>query len=216
MASSNSSSNSDTGLKIVAGVLGVSLVLAIFSSDDPDDDAWSTGEAEASESADDDADVEVDPDDPWSAGADDDLGPEPARCDGVGWFSSDDGAIQLPVAGSGSEVPSPSCQLDDTAGSADDDAVALVQQVLIACNGQLVTVDGAYGPQTQQAISAVQAGNDIAVDGIYGPQTSAVMAWPVGTAPGAVVGEDPLDDRPTCTPGEVPAVPAESGLPTTR
>jgi peptidoglycan hydrolase-like protein with peptidoglycan-binding domain len=212
---SSSKSSSDTGLKIIAGVLGVSLVLAIFSRGDSDDDAWSSGEAEATESADDDADVEADPDDPWSAGADDDLGPEPARCDGVGWFSTDGGAIQLPVAASESEVPSPSCQLDDTAGGADDDAVALVQQVLVACNGQLVAVDGAYGPQTRQAISAVQAGNDIAVDGIYGPQTNAVMAWPVGTAPGDVVGEDPLEDRPTCTPGEVPAAPAGSGLPAT-
>jgi zinc D-Ala-D-Ala carboxypeptidase len=204
MASSGSKSN-NTGLKIIGGLLGLGLFLALFSDGDPDNDAWAQGEAEADDAdgADDVDEVPAgDPEDPWTAGpdyGDDEPGPEPPACDGVGWFAADGGAVLLPVAGSGTDVPTPSCQLDDTTAGGDDDAVALVQRVLATCNGQPVVVDGAYGPETRQAVSAVQAAQDIAVDGIYGPQTSAVMAWPVEDPAGEVVGEDPLADRPVCT-----------------
>ena len=197
MASSGGNKNDNLGLKIIAGLLGLGLFLAVFSDGDPDNDAWAEGETAAGDEGDDDV-PEVDPDDPWTQD-DDDIGPEPGTCDGVAWFAGDDGDVLLPVAGSGTDLPTPSCQLDVTAGG-DDDAVALVQRVLADCNGQAVVVDGVYGSQTTQAVRSVQGAEDIAVDGVYGPQTAAVMAWPVGSAPGEVAGEDPLADRPVCDP----------------
>jgi zinc D-Ala-D-Ala carboxypeptidase len=217
----SSGGNDNLGLKILAGLIGLGLFLALFG-DDPENDAWAEGEAEASGGdgdGDGDAVPEGETDDPWTAGVDEGDGePGPPGCDGVGWFAVAGGAVQLPVAGSGSDLPTPSCQLGGTDGASDDDAVALVQRVLATCNGQPVAIDGAYGPQTRQAVSAVQAAHDIAVDGIYGPQTSAVMAWPTGEPPGVVVGEDPVPDRPVCTdpqPASTTPAPGATTLPQT-
>ena len=40
-----------------------------------------------------------------------------------------------------------------------------------------ITVDGIYGPETENAIRFLQGLNGIPADGIYGPQTAKEMSW---------------------------------------
>jgi peptidoglycan hydrolase-like protein with peptidoglycan-binding domain len=47
-------------------------------------------------------------------------------------------------------------------------------QYLLRAHGQQVTVDGQFGPRTQEAVRAVQKDHHVTVDGVVGPQT-----WPV-------------------------------------
>ena len=64
-------------------------------------------------------------------------------------------------------------------------AVSDLQSNLNLCNGQHLTVDGDYGPATQQAVRNVQSRHGIPVDGVYGPQTRNAMSWhvhPTGSA----------------------------------
>jgi peptidoglycan hydrolase-like protein with peptidoglycan-binding domain len=55
--------------------------------------------------------------------------------------------------------------------------VTSLQVSLSLCNGQNISVDGIYGPQTTQAVRNVQSNHGIPVDGVYGPQTRGVMLW---------------------------------------
>ena len=59
-------------------------------------------------------------------------------------------------------------------------AVADWQQQLNAASGAGLVVDGVFGPRTDQATRAFQAGRHIVVDGIVGPQTRAAMAEALG------------------------------------
>jgi peptidoglycan hydrolase-like protein with peptidoglycan-binding domain len=42
-----------------------------------------------------------------------------------------------------------------------------------------LTVDGIYGPDTEQAVIAAQTYKDVPADGVYGPVTAKVLGWPV-------------------------------------
>lgn len=161
----------DVGVKLLGGLVAFALLLALMSNGDPENDAWGAGEqAGASESADGGEGA-----DPWSAGTPDD-GADLPDCDGVAPFATDDGAFLLPVHGPVVPFPSAGCQLGP--GSQDAEAVGALQQALTACNGHAVTVDGAYGPETQAAVAAVQSDHGLPADGLYGPYTRVVMAWP--------------------------------------
>ncbi len=62
------------------------------------------------------------------------------------------------------------------------DAVVRAQYTLTFL-GYATTVDGAYGPETEQAVTAFQAacrrlgGPTVTVDGVWGPQTGALAEW---------------------------------------
>lgn len=56
-------------------------------------------------------------------------------------------------------------------------AVRSLQSALNRCHGQGLSVDGVYGPATEQAVRNVQAAGGIAQDGVYGPQTRSRMRW---------------------------------------
>jgi peptidoglycan hydrolase-like protein with peptidoglycan-binding domain len=59
-------------------------------------------------------------------------------------------------------------------------AVKTLQTALDKCNlFDNLTVDGMYGPLTQEAVEDVQQADGIHVDGIFGPQTSSHMDWPL-------------------------------------
>ena len=77
----------------------------------------------------------------------------------------------------------PVCEMDT--GDGDQGAVTVLQQSLVHCHGQTVTVDGQYGQQTADAVTAVQRQAGITPDGAYGPATLEVMRWPVDGATGA-------------------------------
>ena len=74
------------------------------------------------------------------------------------------------------------CEMEP--GTGDQDAVAMVQQALVQCHGQAVTIDGEYGPETAAGVSSVQSSAGIAADGEYGPATLEAMRWPVDGAGG--------------------------------
>jgi hypothetical protein len=173
----------DTGVKILGGLAAFALLMALLSDAEPDHDAWGGGDAVAATAASDGrTDSSTPSDDPWSAAGPDESG-WPA-CDGTAPFAAAGGSVRLPVDGPIAPFGSPDCRLDRWTGS--DDAVRLLQDALARCNGQAVTVDGAYGPQTSQAVSAVQEGHGARVDGVYGPDTRRAMAWPQDTGDGGV------------------------------
>jgi hypothetical protein len=186
----------DVGVKLLGGLVGFAVLLALMSNGDPDNDAWGTGDqAGASESAEgaDGADG-ADGLDPWSAGASDDASDLPT-CDGVAPFATDAGTFLLPVHGPAVPFPSAGCQLGP--GRPASDAVRVLQQALTACNGHPVTVDGAYGPETLAAVAAVQADHGVPTDGLYGPRTQVVMAWPADPGDAAAAGEDDTTTDPS-------------------
>jgi murein L,D-transpeptidase YcbB/YkuD len=96
-----------------------------------------------------------------------------ARAEQLGVGSSD--RVRVPTVGNGSG--NWHCQL----GPGNDSvAVSRLQIALVSwCNLSAgLTVDGDYGPLTQQAVKNVQHAYGITVDGIYGPQTAAAIMWP--------------------------------------
>ena len=111
-------------------------------------------------------------------------GDGPGTCDGVLVVESASGSARVPGDTDRPDgTATPLCEMD--AGDGDPDAVAVLQQALADCHGQTVTVDGRYGPQTADAVMAVQSQAAIAVDGEYGPATLEVMRWPVDGTEGA-------------------------------
>lgn len=63
--------------------------------------------------------------------------------------------------------------------------VKLLQENLIKA-GLKLTVDGSYGPATENAVKAFQTSNKLASDGFYGPQTKAKLEEVVKPKPVAV------------------------------
>ena len=101
-------------------------------------------------------------------------------CDGVLVIESASGSARVPgdvdvLDGTSSSA----CEMQTGSGDEDDDAAAVVQQALVQCHGEAVTVDGQYGPQTADAVAAVQRQAGITPDGAYGPATMEAMRWPV-------------------------------------
>ena len=136
-------------------------------------------------------------------------GDEPGTCDGVLVVESASGSARVPGDTDRPDgTATPLCEMDTGAG--DQDAVAVLQQSLVDCHGQTVTVDGQYGPQTADAVVAVQRQAGIAPDGEYGPATLEVMRWPVDGTTGAP------DCAVTVSQGAVADAAASPALPATR
>jgi peptidoglycan hydrolase-like protein with peptidoglycan-binding domain len=101
-----------------------------------------------------------------------------ATCDGVLVVETGTDSVSVPgdvIRADGD--PSTACRIPMDQG--DEAAVTAVQQALVSCHGQSVTVDGSYGPETAAAVTAVQQQGGVAPDGEYGPATMGVMRWPV-------------------------------------
>ncbi len=130
-------------------------------------------------------------------------------CDGVLVVESASGSARVP--GEDTDVldgtATPVCEMD--AGDGDQDAVAVLQQSLVQCHGQTVAIDGQYGPQTAEAVTAVQRQAGIEPDGEYGPATFEAMRWPVDG------GTQAPDCVPAAREGAVVAD-GDAALPATR
>jgi hypothetical protein len=170
------------GVKVLAGVVGFALLLALMSNGDPENDAWNADAAAAGADADDEGDPAQLAGDAWSEDPPEDGGALPA-CDATAPFAVEDGTIRLPVHGPVAPFASAACQIAEGNGGGEE-AVRLVQVALAACNGHAVTADGSYGAETRGAVASVQEANGVGVDGIYGPDTRAAMGWPVVSGDG--------------------------------
>jgi peptidoglycan hydrolase-like protein with peptidoglycan-binding domain len=53
--------------------------------------------------------------------------------------------------------------------------VETLQRALVAIGAGSLTVDGTYGPATQQVVTAFQTANGLTADGIVGAQTAAAI-----------------------------------------
>jgi hypothetical protein len=103
-------------------------------------------------------------------------------CDDVVIVQSGEAEVDVPGESRVIQQESVECSMSE--GEGDSDAVAALQDALVRCNGQSVTVDGNYGPQTTAAVAAVQAQNGLDADGTYGTDTMRAMSWPVTTSSG--------------------------------
>jgi len=117
--------------------------------------------------------------------------PDPDASSSSGWDESscDDavaatsGTVTIEIPGD-DEILSSSTDLDCVVDeSSADEAVTVLQDALVRCHGQWVTVDGEYGPQTTTAVANVQREHGLTADGVYGPATLRVMQWPQADAP---------------------------------
>jgi peptidoglycan hydrolase-like protein with peptidoglycan-binding domain len=123
-----------------------------------------------------------------SSDEDDDFSFEPedgasaSGCDDVVIVQSGEAEVDVPGESRVIQEESVECSMSE--GEGDSDAVAALQDALVRCNGQSVTVDGNYGPQTTAAVAAVQAQNGLDADGTYGTDTMRAMSWPVSTSSG--------------------------------
>jgi peptidoglycan hydrolase-like protein with peptidoglycan-binding domain/uncharacterized protein YkwD len=72
-------------------------------------------------------------------------------------------------------------------------------QRLLGQQGCVVTVDGDFGPQTDRAVQAFQAGMDLAVDGVVGPQTWAALVQTTAAGAGAAMNR-PVLEQGSCGP----------------
>jgi hypothetical protein len=107
-------------------------------------------------------------------------------CDGVVVVQSPSGSTSVP----GGEVrveSSTSVACDMREGDVDEDAVRAVQEALVRCNGQNVTVDGTFGPETRAALAQIQQQSGLSADGFYDPATRDALQWPATSASGATV-----------------------------
>lgn len=132
--------------------------------------------------------------------------------DGGGDLPTCDGAVVVEAASGSAQVPgntglletssSAACEMEP--GRGDEEAVAVLQTALARCNGHPVAIDGEYGPETEQAVIAVQRQAGVGVDGAYGPVTLRVMRWPATTGSGvecvAGIPQDPVVDDASSLP----------------
>lgn len=176
----------DPGIKVLVGLVAFSLLLAMLSDGDPDNDAWGGGAAAEASGSDEPDTRSAEGYDPWTAGPgggrsgeDDGDGARSGLpvCDDTALFSADGGTVRLPVRGPSVPFPSPACVIDGPAAA--PEAIGVVQHALAGCHGLDVDADGAYGPETRRAVEAVQERGGVTVDGVYGPETLSVMSWPV-------------------------------------
>jgi hypothetical protein len=135
-----------------------------------------------------------------------DGGGDLPTCDGVVVVEAASGSAQVP-GNTGLLETSSSAACEMEPGRGDEEAVAVLQTALARCNGHPVAIDGEYGPETEQAVIAVQRQAGVGADGAYGPVTLQVMRWPTTTASGV-----------ECVAGtsQVPVVDDGSSLPPTR
>lgn len=129
------------------------------------------------------ADREADSD--RTEGADDDATQfdfgDGETCDGVVVVQSASGTAEVPGGETRTES---SVECDIVEGSGDEDAVRALQDALVTCNGEDISVDGHYGQQTREAVARVEEQNGLAVDGVYDPETRDVMQWPATSGSG--------------------------------
>lgn len=130
-----------------------------------------------------------------SCGAGDDTADQPnatvattaePTCDGVVVVQSASGTTSVP----GGEVrvaSSRTIACDMREGDVDDDAVRAVQEALVKCNGQDLTVDGTFGAETRAALARIQEQGGLPADGFYDPATRDAMQWPAMSASGTTV-----------------------------
>ena len=107
-------------------------------------------------------------------------------CDGVVVVQSSSGSTSVP-GGETRVESSSSIECDMREGDVDEDAVRALQEALVRCNGQDVSVDGNFGPETRQAIAQVQEQNGLSADGFYGPATRDVLQWPATSTSGTTI-----------------------------
>jgi peptidoglycan hydrolase-like protein with peptidoglycan-binding domain len=107
-------------------------------------------------------------------------------CDGVVVVQSSSGSTSVP-GGETRVESSSSVECDMREGDVDEDAVRALQEALVTCNGQDVSVDGNFGPETRRAIAQVQAQNGLSADGFYGPETRDAMQWPATSTSGTTI-----------------------------
>jgi Putative peptidoglycan binding domain len=123
-----------------------------------------------------DDDFSFEPEGGNTASSDDDTGGG-TDCDDVVIVESGSAEVDVPGESHIFSESSVDCEMSE---GDDGAAVAALQDALERCNGQNVDVDAEYGPQTSQAVAAVQAQNGLDADGTYGPDTMRVMSWPAG------------------------------------
>lgn len=75
------------------------------------------------------------------------------------------------IPSSGTNV---SCVLESGNNSV---AVRTLQETLVRCYGRSLTLDGAFGPATYNALMYAQSAAGIAVDGVYGTNTRKNIKW---------------------------------------
>jgi peptidoglycan hydrolase-like protein with peptidoglycan-binding domain len=124
-------------------------------------------------------------------GADDDFSFAPdgvssdsgmSSCDDVVVVGSGTASVQVPGDDAFFDTSSTlNCAVDE---GSDAEAVVVLQDALVRCNGQAIAVDGEFGPDTEQAVINVQQQHGIAADGAFGPATMGVMQWPTETSSG--------------------------------
>lgn len=183
------------GTHVLGGLAAVALLLAVISDGAPDNDAWGGG-ADVDTASDVEADrseLQADDGDAWSVPEPGDEGSLPT-CTGTAPFASGGGTVRLPTDGPVVPVASADCGMGVDRGG--DEAVRLLQEALVACNGRSITVDGRYGDATRAAVRAVQQRHGIGTDGDYGPQTRDVMSWPTLTS-----GRDGVESACATHPG---------------
>jgi peptidoglycan hydrolase-like protein with peptidoglycan-binding domain len=107
-------------------------------------------------------------------------------CDGVVVVQSASGSTSVP-GGAVRAGSSTSVACDMREGDVDDDAVRALQEALVRCNGQDLTVDGNFGPETRAALVQIQEQSGLSADGFYDPTTRDAIQWPATTASGTTV-----------------------------
>jgi peptidoglycan hydrolase-like protein with peptidoglycan-binding domain len=144
------------------------VILGLAAAGFASDDEGSSSDAAAQSSAAEDFSFAPDAGSPGSGGS---------SCDDAVVVPGGGGSVQVPGDDDLFGDPSVECQVD---GGSDDEAVAVLQEALVRCNGQAIGVDGDFGPETSSAVMNVEQQHGLAADGTYDAATLLVMQWPAG------------------------------------